>query len=107
MGLIRNAITQGREAVEYIAKNAEREKSEILDLIVIGTGPAGLAAALQANKAGLTCLLLEQGDDYGGTILSYPRQKLVMTQPMDIPLNGKFKKRENQSPFQNNVSQSR
>ena len=94
MGLIRNAVTQGREAAEYIARSLASGSSEVLDLIIVGAGPAGLAAALQAKKEKLNTLLLEQGDGVGGTLLSYPRQKLVMTQPMQIPLHGKFSKRE-------------
>jgi thioredoxin reductase/Pyruvate/2-oxoacid:ferredoxin oxidoreductase delta subunit len=94
MGLIRNAVTQGREAAEYIARSLGSERSEALDLVIVGAGPAGLSAALQAKKEKLNALLLEQGGGVGGTLLSYPRQKLVMTQPMEIPLHGKFHKRE-------------
>jgi putative YpdA family bacillithiol system oxidoreductase len=94
MGLIRNAVTQGREAVEYIARGLESRKGKGLDLVVVGAGPAGLAAALEARNHGLNAAILEQGDGVGGTMLSYPRQKVVMTQPMEIPLYGTFSKRE-------------
>lgn len=95
MGLIRNAVTQGREAVEYIAKRPDQsEKSGEYDLIIVGGGPAGLSATLQAKKEGLNVLTLEQAEDFGGTVLTYPRRKLVMTQPMELPLYGKFNKRE-------------
>lgn len=93
MGLIRNAMTQGREAVEYIQRSLDSRDDSIHDLLIVGAGPAGLAATLQAKKAGLRYVTLDQ-DDVGGTILTYPRQKLVMTQPMEIPLFGTFKKRE-------------
>jgi len=94
MGLIRNAVTQGREAVEYLARDLGPRRGEGPDLVIVGAGPAGLAAALQAKKERLRALVLEQGDGVGGTILSYPRQKLVMTQPMEIPLHGTFSRRE-------------
>jgi len=93
MGLIRNAVTQGREAVEYIAASGKRKDRAVYDLAIVGAGPAGLAATLQAEKEGLRYLTVEQ-DDIGGAIRSYPRQKLVMTQPMEIPLHGKFTQRE-------------
>jgi thioredoxin reductase/NAD-dependent dihydropyrimidine dehydrogenase PreA subunit len=94
MGLIRNAVTQGKEAVEYIFKSInELNQKDILDLLIIGAGPAGISASLQAKKEGLNFLVVDQ-EDLGGTILTYPRQKLVMTQPMDLPLHGKIKKRE-------------
>ncbi|MCA9732439.1 MAG: NAD(P)-binding domain-containing protein [Deferribacteres bacterium] len=93
MGLIRNAVTQGREAVDYLAKNLDKYDQDVYDLAIIGAGPAGIASTLQAKKLGLKTITIEQ-DDIGGTVLNYPRQKLVMTKPMDIPIYGKFKARE-------------
>lgn len=95
MGLIRNAITQGKEAVEYISKSLNGSRGNgVADIVIIGAGPAGIAASLQAKKEGLTYITLEQEKEFGGTVAAFPRQKLVMTQPMDIPLYGKFKNRE-------------
>jgi thioredoxin reductase (NADPH) len=93
MGLIRNAVTQGREAIEYIARTLNGRDASTYDVAIIGAGPAGLAATLEAKKRGLRAITLEQ-DDIGGTVLSYPRHKIVMTQPMDIPLYGKINARE-------------
>ncbi len=94
MGLVRNAVTQGKEAVEYIAKTLKTKNNGCIDLLIVGSGPAGIAASLQAKKENLNFVTLEQENDFGGTVFSFPRQKLVMTQPMDIPLYGKFKQRE-------------
>jgi len=93
MGLIRNAITQGTEAIDYISQTLQKTDSKIFDVAIIGAGPAGIAATLQAKKLKLNYLCIEQ-DDVGGAILSYPRQKLVMTQPMVIPFHGKFDQKE-------------
>ncbi len=89
MGLIRNAVTQGREAVEYIADDLKRTHSDtrVADICVVGAGPAGLAATAQAIDMGLSYVTLEQ-NDIGGAILTYPRQKIVMTQPMKMPIYG-------------------
>ena len=89
MGLIKNAITQGRKAVEHIASRA-RTSAGAYDVVVVGAGPAGLAAGLSAKANKLKYLLLEQGDA-GGTILQYPRRKIVMTSPVELPLWGKLK----------------
>ena len=89
MGLIRNAISQGRQAVDFIA-GRHKGSNGIYDVAVVGAGPAGLAAALTAKQHGLKYLLLEQGD-VGGTILKYPRRKIVMTSPVEIPLWGKLR----------------
>ncbi|MFQ5750971.1 MAG: NAD(P)-binding domain-containing protein [bacterium] len=93
MGLIRNAVTQGQQAVHYLSQNLTKRDPKILDLTIVGAGPAGLSASLQAMKNKLNFVTVDQ-DDIGGTILTYPRQKLVMTQPMEIPLYGKVKFRE-------------
>ena len=93
MGLIRNAVTQGRQAMESISQRRRSADPAIQDVVVVGAGPAGLAATLQAQKDGLRYVTVEQGG-VGGTILSYPRQKLVMTQPMEIPLYGTYSERE-------------
>lgn len=94
MGLIRNAVTQGREAVEYISKTISRGSSDAYDVLIVGAGPAGLSATLEAKRRGLRYLTIEQEGDIGGAVLSYPRQKLVMTQPMEIPIYGKYRRRE-------------
>ena len=94
MGLIRNAVSQGKQAAANIAKSLAAEKrEETLDLVIVGAGPAGIAAALQAKKDSLKFVIIDQ-DDLGGTVLTYPRRKLVMTQPMELPLYGKVKARE-------------
>lgn len=94
MGLIRNAVTQGREAAEYIARSLEDERDgRVRDLVIVGAGPAGLAAALQAKREKLDFVVVDQ-EDFGGTILTYPRRKLVMTQPMELPGYGRVNLRE-------------
>jgi thioredoxin reductase len=60
------------------------------DLIIIGAGPAGISASLTAKKHGLNFLTLEQ-DSLGGTVFNFPRTKIVMTAPMNLPLHGKVK----------------
>ena len=88
MGLIKNALTQGREAVENIAKNCTRGQNQF-DLIIVGGGPSGLGAAFTAVSEKLNYVVIEQ-DSLGGTVFKYPRRKLVMTQPVTIPVLGKL-----------------
>jgi thioredoxin reductase (NADPH) len=90
MGLIRNAVEQGKQAVENLAKKIDRQTKTDYDLIIIGAGPAGISASLAAKKLKLSALTLEQ-DSLGGTVFTFPRKKIVMTSPMDIPLYGKVK----------------
>lgn len=93
MGLIRNAINQGRQAVEAIAQSLSGTSALPLDLVIVGAGPAGLSAALTAKDRNLRFVVLEQ-DQIGGTVSHYPRGKIVMTEPAILPIIGKFQFRE-------------
>lgn len=87
MGLIRNALIQGRAAAEAIAAAGRRHPAR-LDVLIVGAGPAGFAAALTAQSLGLRYLVIEQ-ESLGGCVYQYPRGKLVMTAPVELPLVGK------------------
>jgi len=93
MGLIRNAIEQGNQAINNIARQKGKAVAGMLDVVVIGAGPAGLAATLGAKAKGLKSVTVEQ-DSLGGTVAHFPRGKLVMTRPADLPLVGRVNFRE-------------
>ncbi|RIJ47386.1 4Fe-4S dicluster domain-containing protein [Maribellus luteus] len=95
MGLIRNAVEQGRQAVNNLAKGIQHDSKADYDLVVVGAGPAGISATLEARRLNLKTVTLEQ-DTLGGTVASFPRSKIVMTSPMDLPLHGKVKLFETQ-----------
>ncbi len=91
--LVRTAIEHGKAVVAEVARRARQEgppPDEQLDLCIVGCGPAGLAASLEAKKQGLRFQTLEQ-DTLGGTVSKYPRQKMVMTRPVELPLYGRLK----------------
>lgn len=90
MGLIKNSTEQGVQAVDNIFAQRKPPKPEVLDLLIVGGGPAGIAAGLNAKKHGLSFEILEQ-DSLGGAVFTFPREKIVMTRPMDLPLYGKIK----------------
>ena len=87
MGLIRNALMQGQQALEAIAQAARRNPGAY-DVLIIGAGPAGLAASLAAKQRGLHYRTVEQ-ESLGGAVFQYPRGKLVMTSPVELPIIGK------------------
>ncbi|RMG30393.1 MAG: 4Fe-4S dicluster domain-containing protein [Gammaproteobacteria bacterium] len=93
MGLIRNAVEQGRQALEAIAANGRRGGGEVLDLMIVGAGPAGLAASLGALEKKLRFVTVDQ-ETVGGTVSHFPRGKLVMTAPARLPIVGKMAFRE-------------
>jgi thioredoxin reductase (NADPH) len=98
LALIKNAINQGRECIDNIANRinamgARRSAPDLFDVLIVGAGPAGISASLRAIEKKLTYLAVDEGE-MGGTVAKYPRQKLVMTTPVEFPMHGKFKKME-------------
>jgi thioredoxin reductase (NADPH) len=89
MGLIRNALLQGTQSIQSIARR-RRRRPGMLDILIVGAGPAGFAASLTAQSLGLKYVTIEQ-ESLGGCVFQYPRAKLVMTAPVDVPLLGKFR----------------
>lgn len=89
MGLIRNAINQGCEALASIGVYLQKRKAanDCLDVLIVGAGPAGMAAGLGAMESKLKYKIIEQ-NSLGGTVANFPRGKLVMTAPVELPLVG-------------------
>lgn len=92
VGLIRNAMEQGRQAAATIAKSGRRGRPGELDAIVVGAGPAGIGAALALIAHGLKVQIVDQ-DRYGGTITHYPRAKVVMTGAFELPGYGSVRRK--------------
>ncbi len=88
IGLIRNSLQQGMQCIDVIAAQPRQGRAHY-DVIIVGAGPAGLGATLQAVAKKLRYLTLEQ-EDIGGTVLRYPRRKVVMTAPIHLPGYGKI-----------------
>lgn len=90
IGLIKNAVAHACKAIDAIGATFKQNPAHDVDVLIVGAGPAGLTAALAATERKLRYLVLEQ-DSIGGTIFHYPRQKLVLTSPVHVPLYGKLK----------------
>lgn len=88
MGLIANAVSQGAAAGEAALQGARgrgrKTRTNEVDVVVVGAGPAGIAAALKVAEGGGSYLLLEQ-DEWGGAIRHYPRAHIVMTRAVRFP----------------------
>lgn len=94
--LIRNAINQGARAARSAAASLRAEgagPADAIDVVIVGSGPAGLSASLAAAEAGLRYVTLEQGS-VAESIRSFPRGKLVFDQPLGLPLEGDLWLRE-------------
>lgn len=97
LALVKNAVNQGRDCIDHLVRRVpslrRRRVGDIVDVAIIGAGPAGLAASLRAVEKKLSYVTLE-AEEFGGTVAKYPRQKLVMTSPVEFPMYGRFKKLE-------------
>ncbi len=93
MALIKNAIRQGLQVSDHLAKGRQPASQELADVCIVGAGPAGIATALGLTHHGMSYRLLEQ-DTVGGTIAHFPRRKLVMTEAVNLPDWGKFGKKQ-------------
>lgn len=92
MGLIRKAATQGTQAIENIARL--KDSSNPYDVVIIGAGPAGMSATLGAIEKKLRYVTIEQETSLGGCIFQYPRNKVVMTAPVKLPVVGEMRFKE-------------
>ncbi|MGB9105825.1 MAG: NAD(P)-binding domain-containing protein [Terriglobales bacterium] len=95
LALIKNAVNQGRACIDAMAARFTKSwgPPEVSDVLIVGAGPAGISASLRAIEKKLKYITIEQ-DEVGGTVSKYPRQKLVMTTPVEFPMYGKFRKME-------------
>lgn len=98
LALIKNAVNQGRDCIDTIVSRlAVTQPSvsdpDVADVIIVGAGPAGLTASLRAIEHKLNYITIEESE-IGGAVAKYPRQKLVLTSPVEFPLYGKFEKTE-------------
>lgn len=89
--LVRTAIGHGTAVAAEVARRRRQApapaREGVRDLVIVGAGPAGLACALESKRQGLDFVVLE-ASDVGGTVAKYPRRKLVLTQPVELPLVG-------------------
>ncbi|MBN1476551.1 NAD(P)-binding domain-containing protein [Candidatus Sumerlaeota bacterium] len=85
--LLKFAADSGTRAVQTIATDpafAGRSRGEgVLDLVIIGGGVSGFAAALEAKKRGLSFEILESSTPFS-TIVNFPRGKPIYTYPTEM-----------------------
>ena len=92
LALIRNAVNQGSRVAKSIQSKL-KGSAPSQPIVVVGAGPAGLSCTISLMEMGLPVVLLDQSEP-GGTILQYPRRKLVMVQPIEMPGYGEMSNSE-------------
>ena len=58
------------------------------EIIIIGSGPAGLSAGARAADHGISHLILERSDQLCDTVVRYQKNKLIMATPYALPARG-------------------
>ena len=96
--VIKLAMAQAVDVVEHLAEQpelAERGDAgpdappDLLDLLIVGSGAAGLNAALAAQEHGFSFVVLEK-ERIASTIDDFPEGKWVYAEPDDVPPRGKL-----------------
>jgi len=84
--LVKNAANLGRAVIEHIAKDLAaqpRGGADVLDVVIVGSGPAGLSAGLTCLKMKVSCMVLEKEHIISSTVSRYPKGKHFMAEPVD------------------------
>jgi len=97
MALVRHGINQGTQAIDEIARRIQNvagkhDPMAPLDVLIVGCGPAGIAATLRARQLGLGHVTIDR-EGLGGAVRKYPHNKMTMTQPVDLPLHGRLRRK--------------
>lgn len=82
--LIRTAMNQAVDAIDGLEVQSSGARGGVLDVAIVGAGPAGLAAAARCHERGLSHVVLEKGR-LASTVRDYPKRKHVMAEPNSVP----------------------
>src|SRR6266446_3238497 len=72
----------------------------VFDVVVVGAGPSGLAAAIEAKKYGLSCVVLDKGS-ITNSIVHFPTQMIFFTTPELLEIGGVPLVSEREKPTRN------
>src|SRR5664279_506344 len=84
--LVKNAANLGRAVIEHVVRElampgARLGGRDVLDVVIVGSGPGGLSAGLTCMKRQLSCLVLEKEHVISSTVSRYPKGKHFMAEP--------------------------
>ena len=95
--LLKFSADGGARAVQHILGDtsfrnrgvSSRSDGKVFDLVIVGGGVSGMAAAVEAQNAGLDFKILESTEAFS-TVVNFPKGKPIYTYPKDMTPVGKF-----------------
>ncbi len=98
--LLKLAAESGTKLIKYLENNEAFKKlresnndAEVYDLIIVGAGPAGLSAGIEAAKYNLKFKILESAQKFN-TIVNFPKGKPIIAAPDDYEQQSELKIRD-------------
>jgi NosR/NirI family nitrous oxide reductase transcriptional regulator len=92
--LLKFSADTGARAVQAIARDEDFQKRKggdgVVDVAIIGGGVSGIAAAMEAKKAGLSYVVFEAAQEFS-TIANFPKAKPIYTYPTEMTPAGELK----------------
>lgn len=87
--VIKTAINQGWEVIQHIAELPEMKQKvgATYDIAIVGAGAAGLSAAIEAKKRGLSYLIFDKRET-ASTVADFSRGKIIYAEPRELPVQG-------------------
>ena len=85
-----NIIKRFAEDEEFQQLRKNNTDDSVYDLIIIGAGPSGIAAGMEANHQGFNYKILESAQKFS-TIINFPKGKPIFAEPEDYEQKSKLK----------------
>ncbi|HSB64713.1 MAG TPA: NAD(P)-binding domain-containing protein [Thermoanaerobaculia bacterium] len=100
--LLKFSSDSGARAVQAILqepafREARSAEADVVDLAIVGGGVSGIAAAIEAKKAGLSFLVFEASEVFS-TVANFPKGKPIYTYPTGMTPEGDLQFRSEVHP---------
>ncbi len=83
--LLKLAAENGKKVVSHISsdnklRDEKKNRTDVYDIIIVGAGPAGISAVMEAQNSGLRFVILESAKKFN-TNINFPKGKPICAEP--------------------------